>query len=154
MYSELIFILIYDNLMNSKNTTTLAAILTIAVLTFGTIQFAAAGGNPIKLEGKFNSVDNGQAKFESKDGRMTFTVEIRDANLVDGAYVISVGTFSEIRTASGGILDLNLDSQCKDGPTDNNCWINPQSNGFSANDVVSVTNSIGTVIASATLQNK
>lgn len=141
--------------MNSKNTTTLAAILTIAVLAFGTIQFAAAGGNVTKLEGKFNSVDDGKAKFESKDGRMTFTVEIIGAKLADGAYAISVGTtFSEIRTASGGILDLDLDSQCKDGPTDNNCWINPPLNGFSANNVVTVSDSTGTVIASATLQNK
>ncbi|MGQ0792124.1 MAG: hypothetical protein ACT4NJ_07900 [Nitrosopumilaceae archaeon] len=142
--------------MNNKNSTTIAAIFTIAVLAMGMMQFAAAGGNETKLEGKFNSVDDGKAKFESKDGRMTFSVEIIDANLADGDYTIAVeGTsFSEIRSASAGILELDLDSQCKDGPIDNNCWINPPLDGFSTNDVVTVTGPTGSLVASATLQNK
>jgi len=112
--------------MNSKNTTTLAALFTIAVLAIGTVQFAAAGGDETKLKGEFDSVDDGAAKFESKDGRMKFSVEITDLAVVDGAsYDIAVNdqTFSAI--AIGNIVELDLDSQCNDGPTDNNCWEDP-----------------------------
>ena len=112
--------------MNTKNTTTLAALLTIAVLAVGTVQFAAAGGDETKLRGEFDSVDDGKAKFESKDGKMKFSVEITDLAVVDGSsYVIEVSgqTFSAV--AIGNIIELDLDSQCNDGPTDNNCWLNP-----------------------------
>lgn len=112
--------------MNSKNTTTLTALLTIAVLAVGTVQFAAAGGDETKLEGEFDSVDNGKAKFESKDGRLKFSVEITDPAVVDGAsYVITVNDQTFPAIAIGNIVELDLDSQCNDGPTDNNCWEEP-----------------------------
>ena len=112
--------------MNNKNTTTIAALLTIAVLAFGTVQYAAAGGDETKLGGEFDSVDDGKAKFESKDGRMKFSVEITDLTVVDGAtYIIDVSSQTFSATAIGNIIELDLDSQCKDGPTDNNCWLNP-----------------------------
>jgi hypothetical protein len=135
--------------MNSKNTTTLAAILTIAVLAIGTMQFAAAGGNETKLEGVFDSVDDGKAKFESKDGRMKFSVEITDSAVVDGAsYDIAVSGQIFSATAIGNIIELDLDSQCNDGPTDNNCWLNP----VELSGTVTVTGP--GISASATLQNK
>ena len=112
--------------MNSKNTITLAALLTIAVLAVGTVQFAAAGEGDEKLEARSEDGDDGKAKFESKDGRMKFSVEITDPAVVDGSsYTIEVSGEEFSATAIGNIVELDLDSQCKDGPTDNNCWEDP-----------------------------
>ena len=102
----------------------LAALLTIAVLSIGTMQFAAAGGDETKLEGEFSGVDDGKAKFESKEGRLKFSVEITDPSVVNAAsYTIAVSGQSFSATAVGNIIELDLDSQCNDGPTDNNCWL-------------------------------
>jgi hypothetical protein len=105
----------------------IAALLTIAVLTIGTMQFAAAKDDTLKLEGEFDDVDDGKAKFESRaDGRMKFSVEITDLAVVSGEeYTIEVSGQIFSATATGNIIELNLDSQCNDGPTDNNCWLNP-----------------------------
>ena len=46
----------------------MAAIFTIAVLTIGTTQFALAKDDSrVKIEGKFAGIDDGKAKFESRD---------------------------------------------------------------------------------------
>ncbi|MGQ0794982.1 MAG: hypothetical protein ACT4N5_02200, partial [Nitrosopumilaceae archaeon] len=79
-----------------------------------------------KLEGEFDSVADGKAKFELKDGRLKFSVEITDTAVVDGAsYEIAVNDQTFTAIAIGDIIELDLDSQCNDGPTDNNCWLNP-----------------------------
>ena len=128
MYSVLILSKFYGNSMNTKNTTTLAALLTIAVLAMGTMQFAAAGGE--KIEGDFVNVDNGKAKFETetKDGetREKLSVEITDGALDDGEYIVTVEgvgveVFSPTATLVDGEIDLNIDTQCDDTQPGDEC---------------------------------
>ena len=107
----------------------MAAIFTIAVLTIGTAQLALAKDDSrVKIEGEFAGIDDGKAKFESRDNgdRMKFSVEITDLAVVNGAsYTIIVSSQTFSATAIGNVIELDLDSQCNDGPSDNNCWINP-----------------------------
>lgn len=55
----------------------LAALLTIAVLSIGTMQFAVAGGEEIKLEGREGDF---KAKFEQKDERVKVDVSAENLN--------------------------------------------------------------------------
>jgi len=107
----------------------MAAIFTIAVLTIGTAQLALAKDDSrVKIEGEFAGIDDGKAKFESRDNgdRMKFSVEITDLAVVNSAsYTIIVSSQTFSATAIGNVIELDLDSQCNDGPSDNNCWINP-----------------------------
>ena len=120
----------------------IAALLTIAVLTIGTMQFATAGGDDrVKLEGEFSDVNNGKAKFESRDvgtteERLKFSVEITDLAVIDNTeYTIEVSGETFFATSVGNIIELDLDSQCNDGPDDNNCWLG----AVELSDIVTVT---------------
>ncbi len=99
-----------------------AAILTIAVLAFGTMEFAAAkgGDDRTRLEAKLNEDGgdgSGKAKFEERDDRTRISIEIEDVPLecenysatIDGAAV--GGTF----ILEDDVCDLNLDD--RDGDT-------------------------------------
>ena len=107
----------------------IAALLTIAVLTIGTMQFAAAGGE--KIEGDFENVDNGKAKFETetKDGetREKLSVEIKDdVFTTDDEYTVTilgvgVEVFSPTVTLVDGEIDLNIDTQCDDTQPGDEC---------------------------------
>jgi len=112
--------------MNNKNKSIqVVALLTVAVLTLGTMPFAAAGDDSkVKLEGDFTGVDDGNAKFESRDdgAREKLSVEITDVNLADGVYDVSIdGTSIASATATGGIIDLNIDTQCDDTQPGDEC---------------------------------
>jgi len=99
-----------------------AAILTIAVLAFGTMEFAAAkgGDDRTRLETRLNQDDgpgSGKAKFEERNDRMRISIEIEDVPLPCENFSATIGgeavsgTFIE----DSGQCDLNLDS--RDGDT-------------------------------------
>ncbi|MDH3278505.1 MAG: hypothetical protein OEM21_10455 [Nitrosopumilus sp.] len=99
----------------------IAAICTIAVLAFGTSQFALAKDDSrIKLEGEFSNVDDGKAKFESRDNgdRKKFSVEISPVE-ANSEFTIAVGGIEYTATSDVfGLIDFNLDTQCEDDGSD------------------------------------
>ncbi|MDH3677359.1 MAG: hypothetical protein OEQ12_03565 [Nitrosopumilus sp.] len=99
----------------------IAAICTIAVLAIGTTQFALAKDDSrIKLEGEFNQVDDGKAKFESRDNgdRKKFSVEITSVD-ANAEFTIDVaGTTFTATSDAFGLIDFNLDTQCEDDGSD------------------------------------
>ena len=65
-----------------------------------------------------------------------FSVEITDLAVIDNTeYTIEVSGESFIATSVGNIIELDLDSQCNDGPDDNNCWLG----AVELSDIVTVT---------------
>jgi plastocyanin len=92
----------------------------LMVASFNFIQFAEAADDRTKLEAELvnpsTGKDDGKAKFEQRDDRTTFTVEIegQDSDSVFEIRIddIILGTFT---TDDSGFADFNLDS--RDGDT-------------------------------------
>ncbi len=86
------------------------------VASFSFVQFADAGNDRTRLEGELvnpsTGKDDGKAKFEQRDDRATFSVEIeaQESNSVFEIRVdgVILGTFS---TDDSGFADYNLDSR-------------------------------------------
>jgi plastocyanin len=91
------------------------AIFAITIIIIGTTQFALAKDDRTELEAELinpSGKDDGTAKFEQRDDRTTFSIEIEDQDenssfsiKVDGS---SLGTF---KTDDSGFADFNLDSR-------------------------------------------
>jgi len=105
--------------MNNNKSVQVVALLTVAVLTLGTMQFAAAGGSETKLQAELTGDDtqaSGKVKFEDRTGdRVRLSVEAEDLP-ADTVFTITVNDFSTDITSDGlGGFDLNLDN--RDGDT-------------------------------------
>jgi len=99
----------------------MAAIFTIAVLTIGTSQFALAkDDSSVKIEGEFAGIDDGKAKFESRDNgdRKKFSVEIAGVESNQSFTIEAAGTMFQTTSDQFGIIDFNLDTQCEDDGSD------------------------------------
>ena len=99
----------------------IAAIFTIAVLTIGTTQFALAkDDSEVKIEGEFAGIDDGKAKFESRDNgyRKKFSVEITSVEANQSFTIEVAGTMFQTTSDQFGIIDFNLDTQCEDDGSD------------------------------------
>ena len=117
----------------------IAAICTIAVLAMGTTQFALAKDDSrIKIEGEFSNVDDGKAKFESRDNgdRKKFSVEISRVEANSEFTIDVAGTTFTATSDAFGLIDFNLDTQCEDDGSD--CSEIPD---MSSGEVVTVTGS-------------
>ena len=91
------------------------AIFAITIIIIGTTQFALAKDDRTELEAELinpSGKEDGTAKFEQRDDRTTFSIEIEDQDenssfsiKVNGS---SLGTF---KTDDSGFADFNLDSR-------------------------------------------
>lgn len=99
----------------------MAAIFTIAVLTLGTMEMALAKDDSrIKIEGEFAGIDDGKAKFESRDNgdRKKFSVEITGVAAGQSFTIEAAGTTFHTNSNQFGLIDFNLDTQCEDDGSD------------------------------------
>lgn len=99
----------------------IAAICAITVLLIGTTQFALAKDDSrIKLEGEFDSVDDGKVNFESRDGgdRKKFSVEIHSVQANAEFEMDAAGTTFSTQSDAFGVIDFNADTQCEDDGSD------------------------------------
>ena len=118
-----------------------AALMAIAVLAFGTIQYASA---EVKLEAQLElAIDandgSGKAKYEERDNRIKASVEIEDMD-ANTTYTIILNdqVVGEITTNAFGFGDVNLDS--KNGAADSALAQTIQENlNLDGNDLVEIS---------------